>query len=354
MKKDQFFSENLISWYKKNKRNLPWRKNVNDENYPYKVMVSEFMLQQTGVSTVIPYFENFINRWPTIVSLACAREEDILLAWQGLGYYRRARNLLKSAKQICNQYDSKVPTSLEELQSLPGIGVYASGAIRSIAFDKKAVAVDGNVKRVLARYYGFSGRLDQNEKLINEQASICCPDKSNRQYTQAVMEHGALVCTPKVTKCGVCVLSSKCYSYKNKIVDQIPEPKLKTKKQKLNCISFLSLKGDREVLLKKRPKNAILGDQWELPSTNWSKTKHKFDKNLCPIPSKHWNKLDINFTHKFSHIDLSCSVYFSDADSSKKLSSNDEYKWINLRDISNYPVTTMSLKTLNELNLIQI
>ena len=354
MKKDQFFSENLISWYKKNKRNLPWRKNVNDENYPYKVMVSEFMLQQTGVSTVIPYFENFINRWPTIVSLACAREEDILLAWQGLGYYRRARNLLKSAKQICNQYDSKVPTSLEELQSLPGIGVYASGAIRSIAFDKKAVAVDGNVKRVLARYYGFSGRLDQNEKLINEQASKCCPDKSNRQYTQAVMEHGALVCTPKVTKCGVCVLSSKCYSYKNKIVDQIPEPKLKTKKQKLNCISFLSLKGDREVLLKKRPKNAILGNQWELPSTNWSKTKHKFDKNLCPIPSKHWNKLDINFTHKFSHIDLSCSVYFSDTDSSKKLRSNDEYKWINLRDISNYPVTTMSLKTLNELNLIQI
>ena len=354
MKKDQFFSENLISWYKKNKRNLPWRKNVNDENYPYKVMVSEFMLQQTGVSTVIPYFENFINRWPTIVSLACAREEDILLAWQGLGYYRRARNLLKSAKQICNQYDSKVPTSLEELQSLPGVGVYASGAIRSIAFDKKAVAVDGNVKRVLARYYGFSGRLDQNEKLINEQASICCPDKSNRQYTQAVMEHGALVCTPKVTKCNVCVLSSRCYSYKNKIVDQIPEPKLKTKKQKLNCISFLSLKGDREVLLKKRPKNAILGNQWELPSTNWSKTKHKFDKNLCPIPSKHWNKLDINFTHKFSHIDLSCSVYFSDADSSKKLSSNDEYKWINLRDISNYPVTTMSLKTLNELNLIQI
>ena len=354
MKKDQFFSENLISWYKKNKRNLPWRKNVNDENYPYKVMVSEFMLQQTGVSTVIPYFENFINRWPTIVSLACAREEDILLAWQGLGYYRRARNLLKSAKQICNQYDSKVPTSLEELQSLPGIGVYASGAIRSIAFDKKAVAVDGNVKRVLARYYGFSGRLDQNEKLINEQAFKCCPDKSNRQYTQAVMEHGALVCTPKVTKCGVCVLSSKCYSFKNKIADQIPEPKLKTKKQKLNCISFLSLKGDREVLLKKRPKNAILGNQWELPSTNWSKTKHKFDKNLCPIPSKHWNKLDINFTHKFSHIDLSCSVYFSDADSSKKLSSNDEYKWINLRDISNYPVTTMSLKTLNELNLIQI
>ena len=237
---------------------------------------------------------------------------------------------------------------------MPGIGVYASGAIRSIAFDKKAVAVDGNVKRVLARYYGFSGRLDQNEKLINEQASKCCPDKSNRQYTQAVMEHGALVCTPKVTKCGVCVLSSKCYSYKNKIVDQIPEPKLKTKKQKLNCISFLSLKGDREVLLKKRPKNAILGDQWELPSTNWSKTKHKFDKNLCPIPSKHWNKLDINFTHKFSHIDLSCSVYFSDTDSSKKLRSNDEYKWINLRDISNYPVTTMSLKTLNELNLIQI
>ena len=354
MKKDQFFSENLISWYKQNKRRLPWRKNVNDENYPYKVMVSEFMLQQTGVSTVIPYFENFINRWPTIVSLASAREEDILLAWQGLGYYRRARNLLKSAKQICNQYDSKVPKSLEELQSLPGIGVYASGAIRSIAFDKKAVAVDGNVKRVLARYYGFSGRLDQNEKLINEQAIKCCPDKSNRQYTQAVMEHGALVCTPKVTKCGVCILSSKCYSYKNKIVDQIPEPKLKTKKQKLNCISFLSLRGDREVLLKKRPKNAILGNQWELPSTNWSKTKHKFDKNLCPVPSKLWNKLNVNFTHKFSHIDLSCSVYFSDAESSKKLISNDEYKWVNLRDISNYPVTTMSLKTLNELNLIQI
>ena len=354
MKKDQFFSENLISWYKKNKRKLPWRKNVNDENYPYKVMISEFMLQQTGISTVIPYFENFVNKWPTIECLASAREEDILLAWQGLGYYRRARNLLKCAKKICNQYDAKVPTSLEELQSLPGIGVYASGAIRSIAFNKKAVAIDGNVKRVLARYYGFSGRLDQNEKLINEKASECCPHKSNRQYTQAVMEHGALVCTPKLTKCYLCVLSSKCYSYKNKIVDRIPEPKLKMKKKKLNCISFLSLKGDREVLLRKRPKNVILGNQWELPSTNWSKTKHKFDKNLCPIPSKHWNKLDINFTHKFSHIDLRCSVYFSDDDSNKRLSSKSAYKWIDLRDISNYPVTTMSLKTLNELNLIQI
>ena len=354
MEKHQFFSENLISWYKKNKRNLPWRKNVNDENYPYKVMLSEFMLQQTGVSIVIPYFENFINRWPTIKSLSSAREEDILLAWQGLGYYRRARNLLKSAKQICNQYDTKVPKSLEELQSLPGIGVYASGAIRSIAFNKKAVAVDGNVKRVIARYYGFSGRLDQNEKLINEKASRCCPDKSNRQYTQAVMEHGALVCTPKLTKCGLCVLSSKCYAYKNNIVDQIPEPKLKVRKMKLNCISFLSLKGDREVLLRKRSKNVILGNQWELPSTSWSKAKCKFDKKLCPIPSKHWNKLDINFTHKFSHIDLSCSVYFSDADSNKKFSLGNAYKWINLKDISNYPVTTMSLKTLNELNLIQI
>ena len=353
MKKDQFFSENLISWYKENKRDLPWRKNICRDDYPYKIMVSEFMLQQTGVSSVIPYFEKFLLRWPNIQSLASATEEEILIAWQGLGYYRRARNLLKTAKRICEHYDAKVPSSLANLQSLPGIGSYASGAIRSIAFNKKAIAVDGNVKRVIARYYGFSGRLDENEKQIIEQASKCCPDKSNRQYTQAIMELGALVCSPKTTKCSECVISPMCYAYKNNIVEQIPEPKLKKKKKKLNCISFLSLKDKCEVLLKKRPKNSILGNQWELPSTDWSETRHKFNKNLCPIHSKTWNKLDINFTHKFSHIDLNCSVYFTNSASKKNLYPENEYKWVNLQDISNYPITTMSLRTLNELNLIQ-
>ena len=214
--KDKFFSNKLLEWYEKNQRELPWRKNIRHKDYPYRVLVSEFMLQQTTVATVTPYFEKFINKWPTLKKLSHAKIEDVLLFWQGLGYYSRAKNLLKTVKIIDEDYNGKIPKDKINLIKLPGIGEYASAAISSIAFNKKAVAIDGNVKRVIARYYEIHGNDKSFEKKIYEIAERICPNSKNRSYTQAVMELGAIICKPKNLDCHSCCLKSKCTAHKKK------------------------------------------------------------------------------------------------------------------------------------------
>ena len=352
--KDKYFSENLILWFKKNKRNLPWRKSVSHKDYPYRVLVSEFMLQQTTVSTVIPYFNKFLKIWPNIKTLSKAKIDDVLIQWQGLGYYSRARNLLKTAEIIMLKHQGDIPRSENELKSLPGIGEYASAAIRSIAFNKKASAVDGNVKRVIARFYGLTGTLDENKKRIDEIANRICPNKNNRDYTQAIMEIGALVCKAKKINCDVCCISQKCTAYNKKLVHSIPEPKVKVKKRKLNCISFISIFNDRFVLLKKRSSEGILSNQWELPSTAWKAKSIKFSRKETPFPNAHWEKTAINFKHSFSHMDIQNIAYYARNNNKCLSSSSSNLKWVNVDKLSDYAVTTMSKKTLKKFNLIPI
>ena len=196
------FSEKLLNWYKLIKRQLPWR----NSNNPYFVWISEIILQQTKVSTGLKYFNTFISKYPTIFDLSSSTEEEVLLIWQGLGYYTRAKNLLKTSNFVCNQYNAIVPSSLKKLKELPGIGDYSAAAIRSIGYNKKAVAVDGNVKRVIARYYGLKGTSKDNSEIINQIASRICPDRSNRVYTQAIMELGAIIYKPRKYNCKKCCL----------------------------------------------------------------------------------------------------------------------------------------------------
>ena len=348
-----YFSKEIILWFAKNKRMLPWRTKISQYNFSYLVLVSEFMLQQTQVKTVIPYFQRFTTKWPSVQSLAKANEKEILIFWQGLGYYSRGRNLLKSAKVIVSDYNGKIPTKEEELKKLPGVGDYTAAAIRSIAFNKKAVAIDGNVKRVIARFFGLKGTLESNLNDIEKIAGLICPNSNNRNYTQGVMELGAIICKPKKPDCAQCVISKHCIAFSSYKTDSIPLPKKRLKKKKLKCVTYLAIKNNKSVLLIQRKDKNILKDQWELPSTDWNKEEtHEISLN-SPIKNTKWKKSDINFNHSFTHIDLFNSIYVSKlGKDSSKLRKVSKSRWISLDDLSSYPLTTMSKKTLQMHDLI--
>ena len=348
-----YFSKEILTWFSKNKRKLPWRTRISQDNFSYLVFVSEFMLQQTQVKTVIPYFERFVDKWPSLKTLARANHNEILVFWQGLGYYSRGRNLLKSAKIIVSDFGGKIPIKEDELKKLPGVGDYTAAAIRSIAFNKKAIAIDGNVKRVIARFFGLEGTLDKNFKIINKIAYSICPNSNNRNFTQGIMELGAIICKPKKPDCFQCVISKHCAAYNSYKTLTIPLPKKRMKKKKLKCVTYLAIKDNKSVLLVQRKDKNILKDQWELPSTDWNQEETLEIKLNSPIKNTKWKKSKIKFNHSFTHIDLSNSIYLSQLNkNSSKLKKISKSRWISLENLSSYPLTTMSKKTLEMHNLI--
>ena len=345
------FSKNLKKWYLKNFRQLPWRCNQEGTNYPYKILVSEFMLQQTGVKTVTPYFEKFIAKWPDIKSLAKASENEILKYWQGLGYYSRGRNLLKTAKIIDIDYNGIVPNDLDDLLSLPGIGEYASAAIRSIAFDKKATVIDGNVKRVIARFFALSGRLKDNEKDISALAKYLTPNKGNANYSQAIMEFGALICKPRQSNCSDCIISHGCLSLKQGLVLEIPEAKIQINKKNLRCASFLAVDKNNSVLITKRKNENLLKDMWQLPSSEWiNQDNNKILVSEAPFKAK-WTEKRKKINYKFSHINLLNETYILNV--SPKIDLCDKsFKWVSIKSLHKYPLVTLTKKILIDNNLI--
>lgn len=203
-----FFSTELLSWYERSKRDLPWRRHRD----PYYIWVSEIMLQQTRVDTVIPYFQRFIERFPTIRDLAEAPEEEVLKCWEGLGYYSRARNLQAAAKQVMERHGGIVPDTKAEVSALKGVGPYTTGAILSIAFNRPEPAVDGNVMRVLSRYFLIEEDVAKagTRTLMEELAAELIPEGRASDFNQALMELGALVCTPKSPQCLICPVMARC------------------------------------------------------------------------------------------------------------------------------------------------
>ncbi|MGY9025439.1 MAG: A/G-specific adenine glycosylase [Candidatus Pelagibacterales bacterium] len=346
-----FFSKYLKCWFRKNQRKLPWRSSKKDPNYAYKILVSEFMLQQTGVKTVVPYFQKFTNKWPDIVSLSKTNENEILRYWQGLGYYSRSRNLLKTAKIINRDYNANIPSSLEELILLPGIGDYASAAIRSIGFNKKATVIDGNVKRVIARFFSLKGTLASNFDDISYLAKMLTPSKGNADYSQAIMEFGALICKPKQPECKLCILREKCLSFKYGLVLSIPEAKKRINKKKLKCDSFLAINNNQFVLIVKRKEQNLLKDMWQLPSSDWI-SEVSVRKLSSQIPFKsNWIQQKKKINYKFSHINLLNTTYVTKVKTKIKL-DHLEYKWINLKKLDSYPLVTLTKKILLDNNLI--
>jgi A/G-specific adenine glycosylase len=263
-------AESLLDWFSKNARDLPWRKTRD----PYAIWISEIMLQQTQVKTVIPFWERWMRELPTVESLANAKPEKILKLWEGLGYYTRARNLQSAAKIVCEKHDGKFPKTFEAILDLPGIGRYTAGAICSIAFNQTTPILDGNVIRVLTRVYGIDG--NPRDKITNAQlwnlaeqlvgcASQIARPNSCSHFNQSLMELGALVCTPRQPKCLTCPLKKFCVAFREQRIDQLPNLEKRAEATNRKFIAFVVEKKGR-FLVRQRPSNVVNGDLWEFPN----------------------------------------------------------------------------------------
>ncbi len=293
----------LLHWFYANKRELPWRETKD----PYLIWVSEIMLQQTKVDTVIPYYKAFIKEFPTINHLAEAKEERVLKRWEGLGYYSRAKNLHRGVKEVKESYMGEVPKDKETLLKIPGIGDYTAGAILSIAYQKEEPAIDGNVLRVITRIFRIFEDINKvsTKREVEGLVKELIPAEDPSAFNQGLMELGALICTPKSPKCGECPVQPFCES--EKYNEQLFLP-IKKKKKKIPNVYRISLiiADDKHILLTQRPKEGLLADLWELPSIEqeqplseeeWQLLIHQQFGEEIELGEK-WGSLKHIFSHK--------------------------------------------------------
>ncbi|GGI73153.1 A/G-specific adenine glycosylase [Shewanella gelidii] len=299
------FQQLLLDWQKQQGRHdLPWQVNPT----PYRVLVSEIMLQQTQVTTVIPYFLRWMERFPHIESLAVAAEDEVMSHWQGLGYYSRARNLKKAAQYILNECAGEFPTTLSELIKIPGVGRYTAGAIASFAYDSYGPIVDGNVKRLFCRFFGIEGipGTSKVDKALWQKAELYTPNQNNRQFAQGLLDMGATICRPKTPKCDVCHFQPHCLAYTEQRVLQLPTPKPK-KTIPLKTGHFLWLQQDGKLLLEKRNESGIWGALWCLPQLNSEPLQIQERTTKQSVLEKG------QFKHTFTHYKLEAKVWTLDA-----------------------------------------
>lgn len=306
----------LLDWYDKNKRVLPWRAVSKQDRNPYHTWLSEIMLQQTTVQTVVPYFLKFTEIWPQVQDLAEAQDDEVMAAWAGLGYYARARNLLKCARTIADTpYDCDFPDTQDELEELPGIGPYTAAAITSIAFDKPAVVIDGNVERVFSRLFAIETPLPDSKKEIRDKAAYLSINREDRpgDYAQSLMDLGAIVCTPTTPKCFSCPLTKYCQAYAYGLQNKLPRKKAKSQKPIREGEVYWIEDKQGNVLFEKRPETNMLGGMTGLPSSDWdNKTNPLFKKpelermlkNATPASLQE----NIYVKHTFTHFHLTLDI----------------------------------------------
>ena len=291
----------MLDWYDGHARDLPWRVKGEDRPDPYRVWLSEVMLQQTTTAAVAPYFAKFTEKWPNIQALAAASEEEVMAAWAGLGYYSRARNLVKCAAQVAEM--GAFPEEEAELAKLPGLGAYTSAAIAAIAFGKRAVVVDANVERVVARLFAIEEPLPAARKLIREKAGSITPDKRSGDFAQAMMDLGATICTSRDAKCLLCPLQSICEARAGGDPLRLPVKAKKKPKPRRTGTAFW-IERDGKVWLVKRAGKGMLGGMRSLPDDGWSAKNHGHGQ---PPISGAWQAGGV-VRHSFTHFDLELGV----------------------------------------------
>ena len=268
-------SNKILYWYDNNKRNLPWRKKVNQKQREYYTLISEFMLQQTQVKTVIPYFKNFIKKIPDLKTLSKIDDKILLKHWEGLGYYSRAQNLKKTAIKIVNEFNGSLPNTIEELKTLPGVGDYTSSAIMSIAFNKKIVPLDGNVERILKRTMYLKKEYELSKEFLKSKINFFGLSNRASDYSQAIMEIGALVCKPKSPLCNICPIEKYCLAYKKKDF----EINKLIKKTKTKFFEAIIYEKKNNYLLVKNDKFKFLKNMPIFPMTEVKEKKYKYLKS---------------------------------------------------------------------------
>jgi A/G-specific adenine glycosylase len=299
----------LLGWYDRNKRKLPWRSENGVKPDPYRVWLSEIMLQQTNVKTVAPYYAKFLARWPSVTELAEERLEEVLKLWAGLGYYARARNLHACARTILENHTGRFPDTEAELRTLPGIGAYTAAAIAAIAFDRKASPVDGNIERVIARLFAVEEALPAAKAKIQALAATLTPERRAGDFAQAMMDLGSTICTPKRPACALCPWNEPCLARKRGDQETFPRKAEKREGKLRRGAAFVVLRADGALLARTRPDKGLLAKMTEVPTTEWS---HDFDESgtLAAAPFKAgWRRLPGVVTHVFTHFPLELSVY---------------------------------------------
>lgn len=333
----------LTDWFVKNRRELSFR----EDRDPYKIWISEIMAQQTRIDTLLPYFDRFIERFPDVHALAQAPEDDVLKAWEGLGYYSRARNLHKCAQILDEQ---GFPHTYEELVKLPGIGPYTAGAIASIAFGQKAAAVDGNVLRVMSRIYASDRDImdQKTRKLLKKELEATMPGET-AIYTESLMELGALICSPKSPKCLICPVRDHCQAYRQNLTETLPVKKKKEKPVPIQQVALI-IESPEGILFEKRPEGELLAGLWGLPVLDLAQKSEIWEKirrTQNPVPLG-------NSRHVFTHRIWESQIFLLRPESReslnallKDLSLSDETAWVPEESFSDLSIPTAFKKMLD-------
>nr|WP_106781135.1 A/G-specific adenine glycosylase [Lysinibacillus timonensis] len=343
------FSSALVEWYHNEKRDLPWRRTSN----PYKIWVSEVMLQQTRVDTVIPYYNRFLEKYPTIESLAFAPQEELLKMWEGLGYYSRARNLQAGVKEVVEKYNGQVPNNRHDLSNLKGIGPYTAGAILSIAFNRPEHAVDGNVMRVLSRVLHITEDIThpKTRKIFESAVTELIHQDDPGAFNQGLMDLGAQICTPTSPKCLLCPVRDYCLAFQkgNPEPDELPIKSKKVKSTKVRYHVFVARNSEGKYLLEKRPEQGLLANMWQFPMIEnenenaISKSYEGFEKKYDVNITKKSDFAILEFKHVFSHLTWEIQCFSIEVEQNK----NSERNFYSVEEIEQLPMSVPMLKVLN-------
>ncbi len=343
------FSKKILRWYHKYKRDLPWRKTMD----PYKIWISEIILQQTRVEQGTAYYLRFIESFPTISSLAAAPAQEVLKLWQGLGYYSRARNLHEAAKMVIRSHNGKVPDTYNDLLRLKGVGNYTAAAIASIAFAEPVAVIDGNVLRLLARYYNIHAPVNKQstQKEISELANILIEKDAPGDFNQGMMELGALICTPKNPKCNLCPLSTECLALKEGTIDILPVKEKKASPQ-IRHFHFLYILQDDIIYIQKRNKKDIWQSLYEFPLIETGKARGKTLKAIQKLIDESYGPAFLTvkkegavFRHQLTHQTLHARFFV--ATPAKAFKPAPDWLAIAPERITDFPVSRLTDKFLS-------
>ena len=305
----------LLAWYDRHRRALPWRAPPGETPDPYRVWLSEIMLQQTTVKTVAPYYARFLARWPNVAALAASPLADVLKGWAGLGYYARARNLHACARAVVDRHGGRFPDDEAGLAALPGVGPYTAAAIAAIAFGRRATPVDGNVERVVTRLYAVEASLPAAKPAIRRLAESLTPQERAGDFAQALMDLGATICTPQRPSCLLCPLSGACAAHRRGSAETFPRKAPKPEGRLRRGAAFWIERADGAVLVRTRPLRGLLAGMSEVPTSEWT---HAFDADaaLRAAPGLAngkaklaWRRLPGKVVHVFTHFPLELVVY---------------------------------------------
>ena len=323
----------LLGWYDAARRDLPWRAPPGERADPYHVWLSEMMLQQTTVKAVAPYYRAFLERWPRIEDMARASLEDVLVAWAGLGYYARARNMHRTARIIANERGGRFPLTAGELVKLPGIGPYTAAAIAAIAFDEPATVVDGNVERVVARLFAVRAPLPGAKPKLRALAETLTPDQRPGDFAQAMMDLGATICAPRRLACARCPLRDDCQGHAEGIAATLPLRESRPERPQRRGAAFVARRADGHVLLRRRTESGLLGGMMEPPTTEWRTETISETALLAQAPlAANWRRVLAPVTHTFTHFQLTLDVFVADV--AAEMPAPDPCRWVAVNNLS--------------------